>query len=131
VNVAVPVELLAELFGAFASQPWPCDDDVTERLVRGRLAAGELESRDSHSWTDAEYRSAAVHAGRIAHLMRSWQSSDAEALQLEIISPDGMARLHDGHHRLWAAALRGDESVHVEISGYLSAAERLLGLARA
>lgn len=73
---------------------------------------------------------ARAHLGRVRHLARvGW----ADPIELDVGVPAlGYAGpawpVTDGNHRLWAACLRGDEFIEVNVSGQIDHAALLLGV---
>jgi hypothetical protein len=57
------------------------------------------------------------HAGRIACLMKHGWGDEPILVSLQMTDCVGVIAIHDGHHRLWAAVMRGDLLLIMEIAG--------------
>lgn len=110
-----------------ATWPWTCPAP-SERTLRQLLTSvaevGEPVPGDGL---------AEAHVGRMLNLARhGWE----DPIELDVGVPSlGYAGprwpLTDGNHRLWAAALRGDEVIEVDVAGQVDHAATLLGVSEA
>lgn len=123
----VPVKALVAFSELLECSSWNCPlvspDDVQRALDRNDLLDRPVNSETEDIDTRA-------HAARIAYLVRSGWS---DPIQLDIDRPDpsGNYKPHpivDGNHRLYAAYIRGDETIACEISGDLDYTEQLFGI---
>ncbi len=73
------------------------------------------------------------HVGRIRYLARHGWSDPIELdVGVPCLGYDGPQwPVTDGNHRLWAAALRGDVSITVDVAGQADHAAMLLGVPEA
>ena len=107
-----------------ATWPWACPAPSQAELQHLWGTAAEVDAPVAGDGT------AEAHVGRIRYLARcGWE----DAIELDVGVPClGYAGPHwpltDGNHRLWAAVLREDETVEVDVAGQVDHAARLLGV---
>lgn len=122
----ISTDLIVSLLDPWGWCPWDTVRDApTQGQVQMLVEMNIGESRPASEWTTAELADGNMHARRIAYLVRRWHSSMDDAIQVDVLGA-GSIRLMDGWHRLHAASLRADRKIHVDISGYLNDAERML-----
>lgn len=108
-----------------SSWPWACEAPAPQALQELLGSAPEMATPVGAGGLAAD------HIGRIRFLARvGWR----DAIEVDVGCPClGYAGpswpVTDGNHRLWAAALRGDETIDVDITGQVDWAAQLLGVA--
>lgn len=129
--LAVPTALLLGILEPFDCPPWPVTDTDTGFMppftaddVRAVVATDRLYSRRI-LFTD--FVDAATHISRVACLVQTWTNDGSDPPIVEVMDPEWLI-VDDGYHRICAAAVRGDEHVHVEVGGWLEAAEQMFGV---
>lgn len=120
----VPTARLLDLLDPFRLPPWDgCRPftaaDVLHYVIRGDLHPHRIVVSD-HEIHD-------IHVARIAWLVVNWVNNGLDMPIVEIVGPDRLV-VHDGYHRICAAAARGDATVLLDIGGLVDEAEALLGV---
>ena len=123
-STKVPLRRVLRLCDPRSKWPWNCpapDADCLARLL------GEAAYVSEPIGTNAR---AVDHIGRVRYLAKHGWS---DAIELDVGVPClGYAGpdwpVTDGNHRLWAAAVRGDELIDVDIAGQVDHAAQLLGV---
>lgn len=120
----VPLKHVLQLCDPRASWPWPCPAPGPGELQALLLSAPEVAQPVG---ADA---SAVDHIGRVRYLVRcGWTDPielDVGVPCLNYPGPDWPVT--DGNHRLWAATLRKDEFIAVDVAGQVDHAAMLLGV---
>ncbi len=123
-SASVPLQRVLRLCDPRSSWPWNCqapDAREQDRLLRCAEMLGTPVAGDG---------TAVEHIGRVLYLAQhGWN----DAIEMDIGIPClGYAGpswpVLDGNHRLWAAALRGDHFIFVDVAGQVDHAARLLGV---
>jgi len=122
--VTAPVCRIVDLLGPFDSPRWLGSRPFDAAEVRSAGAAGDLHP-DPIGARDCVLM--CQHVARIAWLAGEWVNDGTNAPQVEILQ-DGQLVINDGWHRLCAAAVRGDEMIHLDVSGFIDEAADLLGV---
>jgi hypothetical protein len=123
----VPVRQVLRLCDPRATLPWPCPAPSEGTLQRLLATVSEVDVPVAGDGT------AEAHVGRGLYLARrGW----GDPIELDVGVPClGYAGprwpLMDGNHRLWAAILRGDEAIEVDVAGQVDHAAKLLGVSEA
>lgn len=121
---AVPLDRVLALANPLKSWPWCCERP-SDAVLQELLTSAPLEPRPVD--TDHE---AVRHVGRIRYLaLHGWKDAievDVGIPVLNYAGPDWPVT--DGNHRLAAAAVRGDETILVDIAGQVDHAATLLGV---
>lgn len=129
--LAVPAALLLDILDPFDCPPWPVTDTDTGFMapftaddVREAIVTNRLHSRRA---LFPDLVDAATHISRVAYLVQTWINDGTDPPIVEVMDPEWLI-VDDGYHRICAAAVRGDEHVHVEVGGWLEAAEQMFGV---
>lgn len=123
-SASVQLEIVLRLCDPRASWPWACKapDEVTLRrlLVEAPEVAEPV----------AAGASAVDHIGRVLYLAKhGWDDPIEIDVGVPCLGYAGPSwPVTDGNHRLWAAALRSDASIKVDVAGQVDHAARLLGV---
>jgi len=123
----LPLKRLAE-FNPFEISPWHDGEGVSIEGVKAAIEASRFENEPYSAVKSVYDRSwgAAKHEERIAYLV---QNGSDEPIEIEFNSPDGgSTSVYDGYHRLAAAIYRNDETIRVELGGFLSGSVTALGI---
>lgn len=102
--------------------PWHNCASLTPKIVRACLARRHLVS--THVGPDSDCLM--THAGRIAWLV---ENPDTRPIHIDVgvlLAPSWI--IEDGNHRLYAAWMRGDDTISAEISGSYEKSLEMLGL---
>lgn len=123
-GAAVPTSRLLDLLDPFNLPPWDgCRPfitvDVLHFVIRGQMHPHRIRVSD--------YEDHDIHIARIAWLVAHWANDGTDMPTVEIAEPARLV-VHDGYHRICAAAARGDAAVHLDVGGLIDAAEELLGV---
>ena len=113
----VPLSSITDMADPVRTPPWRTDTPLTKIVVQRCLSDQRyLQTPASESEQDT-----LRHAMRIAWLHdNSW----SDAISLEINEGSEVWPITDGNHRLYAAILRGDDEILVEVSGSLDMLEK-------
>lgn len=120
----VPLLSVLAICDPTKSWPWRCpapsDEALRQLLAHAPLVADPVEG-------DA---TAEQHIGRIRYLANHgwWDPIEIDVGVPCLGYPGPSWPVTDGNHRLWAATIRGDHLVEVDISGQVDHAARLLGV---
>jgi hypothetical protein len=123
----IPIGRILAVTNPLACPPWHDGTEVSEGGVASALAESRFERRPYSSdmttvgrqdWTSRQ------HEERIAWLLAN-PSSDPIEVEISVY---GDAEVDDGMHRLYAAAMRGDESVLIRIGGFIDYSPQVLGV---
>lgn len=126
-STKVPIEAVLQICDPRLKWPWPCQAPEPDEL------AGLLSTAEEVAAEVPTTGSAAEHIGRIRFLARHGWS---EPLEMDVGVPclgyyGPRWPLIDGNHRLWAATLRGDKLIDIDVAGQVSHAATLLGVSEA
>ena len=122
--VAVDTSRIVGLLDPFGGPPWHGSRPFDPAEVREAIAAGDLHPSPILA---LDRVGMSRHVARIAWLIEHWRNDGTDAPQLEVLQ-DGELVVNDGWHRLCAAAIRGDEQLLVDLSGFIDEAPDLLGV---
>lgn len=126
-STKVPLEAVLRICDPRLNWPWSCEAPDNETLQHLLETADEVDGEVPQTGTAAD------HIGRVRFLARrGWN----DPLELDVGVPSlgyygPKWPLLDGNHRLWAATLRHDLSIEVEVAGQVSHAATLLGVTEA
>lgn len=126
-STKVPVEAILQICDPRLKWPWPCEAPDPQSLAHLLTNADEVDHEVPATGSASE------HIGRIKYLARhGW----TEPLEMDVGVPclgyfGPQWPLIDGNHRLWAATLRGDVQIEIEVAGQVSHAATLLGVSEA
>ncbi len=123
----VPLRNLLRICDPRRSWPWNCQPPDPARLGE-LLAHAEEECTPVPSDAPAER-----HLGRVRHLARhGWNDPIEVDVGVPCLGYQGPKwPVTDGNHRLWAACLREDEVIFVDVAGQCDHAAQLLGVPEA
>ena len=123
----LPLERLSD-FNPFDNVPWHDADGFSMEGVQ-RALEEETFVTEPYSAEFAVHKrnwGAKRHEARVAYLIKHGFD---DPISLQFNTGDGYSNsIDDGHHRLSAAFFRQDESVNVELGGWLSASVRAFGI---
>lgn len=121
---SVPLDQVLGLANPLKDWPWCCQAPSAEEL-KSLLQTAAPEPCPVH--TDEP---ASRHAGRIRFLVENgWPDPIMLDVGIPILGYAGPEwPITDGNHRLAAAALRGDATISVDVSGQVGHAADLLGV---
>lgn len=123
----VPIDRILEIINPESDPPWHDGPDVTRAGILSAIAEGRHERRPYSSdllsacrkdWTSRR------HEARIAFLVAK-PSSDPIAVEIDQYGGIGV---DDGMHRLYAAVVRGDDSIAIQIGGFIDYAPEAIGV---
>lgn len=122
--IAVPLERVLALADPRQSWPWDCPEPDAAEVAR------LLSCVQKQAEPVAGNASAREHLGRVRYLAEHG-GEDAITIDVGVPSlgyegPDWP--VVDGNHRLWAAALREDAAIAVDVIGEEAHAAELLGI---
>lgn len=122
----VPIDRVLDIIDPQKDPPWHDGADVTKEGVLSALADERFERRPYSSdllsacrqdWTSRR------HEERIAFLVAN-PPSDPIAVEIDQYGGIGV---DDGMHRIYAAVVRGDASISIEIGGFIDYAPEAIG----
>ncbi len=129
--VELPVKALRQIIDPFKTDPWDCGGitiaEVSEAIAEGRFCVRRHSpvrwGRSEDGLTRKE------HIERVAYLTVHPSNHPVE-IDVGVPACGSFCDypLQDGHHRLAAAIMRGDEFILAEVSGQLSYATELFGV---
>ena len=122
--VTADVSRIVALLDPFDSPRWLGSRPFHKAEVRAAAVAGDHHAVPIGAQDTVPMRQ---HVARIAWLTGEWLNDGSDAPQVEILQ-DGELVLNDGWHRLCAAAVRGDQLIHLDVSGFIDEAPDLLGV---
>lgn len=124
VSTTVQLRRLLGICDPRANWPWDCEAPEPSDLQRMLSSSLEVAIPVGPHGTPSD------HIGRILYLARhGWQDAVEIDVGIPCLGYPGPEwPLIDGNHRVWAAALRGDEVIEVAIAGQVDHAAELLGV---
>jgi hypothetical protein len=119
----IRVSTLVEAVNIPNFNPWGCRRKITFKEINEFIRGNELRREASTANTTEQ------HIARIAYLVvNGWN----DPIDIDVGVPSLSCHIShivtDGNHRLWAAAVRGDEFIAAEISGCVDTIKEVLGV---
>jgi hypothetical protein len=123
-RVQVQLRVLHRLLSPFELPPWQNARPFTTADVLAARAAGRLHAEriPAESLMDMD-----VHIARIAYLADHWRDDGSDPPLIEVLEDETVV-VNDGYHRICAAIVREDETIIIDVSGYIDEAEAVFGV---